>query len=377
MTPEEEQEFFSRLWADHPEEELNTVLRKVFDEHQTQHTFFTEQETERMLAHIKKKSGLRRVGNYRSFWRYAAAVFLVLGAAFFLHHTLMKRNLFTPMAEKVVVTKDVAPGNEKAIITLADGSKIDVDQVANGTFDDHGNTFLKEKKGLLNYTANQANGQDVAYHTMTIPKGGQYQLVLADGTKVWLNAASSLHYPTQFKGTVREVSVTGEAYFEVAHHPEKPFLVTCHGQTIRVLGTHFNVRAYPDEPSVKTTLLTGSISLLTKASTNQEALKLQPGDEATQQANGEINVKHLTNAAMSVAWTEGYFAFYHSDLENVLRELSRWYNVDFKIKAKTSKTYTGRIDRQLTLAELMNGLQLSGVPIQIEDKHNIIVLPNK
>lgn len=377
-TSEEELEFFSLLLKENPEEDLTEILQKMFEEHQAQTSFFTERESGRLLGHIKQRTGMRRK-MFQFAWKYAAAVLLALCAGLFLYYYLAKRPMITEMKEKVVVRRDVAPGNEKAVITLADGKVMDVDLVANGTFDDHGNIFLKEENGLLNYAANHTKNKDVAFHTMTVPKGGQYQLVLADGTKVWLNSASSIRYPTSFNGKTREVSVDGEAYFEVAHDAEKPFFVKSRGQAIRVLGTHFNVKAYKDEPVIKTTLLEGSIELSTIQAIGKEAMKLLPGDEAEVTVRGaekDVRLTHLANPSVRIAWTDGYFAFNRTDLESVLRELSRWYNVDFKVKTKTTKTYTGKIDRKLSLSELMNGLALSGISIQIEDNDNIIVLPN-
>lgn len=373
-SPDEEREFFALLQQDELQEPLENLLKKAYLNYENSDPFFDVEQTDRMLKQIKGRS----IGNARRGWyqiaRYAAVILFGFGLGFFIYYYWSKPIDKPSAQQKTMVKRDVVPAKERATITLADGRIVAVEEMANGLFNDQGNTFLKEPQGLLDYSTNENTAKDIAFHTIHIPKGGQYRLILADGTKVWLNAASSLQYPTRFDGTVREVSVSGEAYFEVAHQAERPFLVHCKGQRIQVLGTHFNVRAYMDEPELKTTLLEGSV-VVTKQDRPAEGVRLKPGEEASLAAEGNIKVTPLKDASLRIGWTKGYFMFDRADLKTVLRELSRWYDVDFKVKSNTTKTYTGKIDRQLSLSELMNGLSLSGIPIQIEDQDHIIELP--
>lgn len=374
-SPEEELELFTLLQKQEEENSLEILLEKAYLDYEQKARFFDTEQTSRMMNRVKQETAMKASAWHSPIWRYAAAILLSLCAGLFVYYyTTEPVNDRSVAKQKTVVERDVAPGNETATITLADGRTITVEEMADGLFNDQGNIFLKEQKGLLNYTANGAGAKDGAFHTMHVPKGGQYRLVLADGTKVWLNAASSLRYPTRFGDKIREVSISGEAYFEVAHDANKPFFVKCEGQRIQVLGTHFNVRAYPDEQLVRTTLLEGSVAL-TKEGVTDHITRLQPGEEASLFMGGDIRVNRLSDVTVRIGWTKGYFAFNRADLGTVLRELSRWYDVEFKVKASTTKTYTGKINRKLTLSELMNGLALSGIPIQIEDKEHIIELP--
>lgn len=372
-SPEEERELFELLQREELQKSLEALLEETYLDYEQKERFFNAKQTSRMLKRIKQQTVLSpRVLWYR-IGGYAAVILVCLGLGLFVYSYLSK-SINTSSTKKTVVKRDVEPGFERATITLADGQTLELEEIANGIFADRESRFVKEGEGRLNYSGLEKSTKETVFHTMRVPKGGQYRVVLADGTKVWLNAASSLHYPTRFDGDIREVTVSGEAYFEVARNVNKPFFVNCEGQRVQVLGTDFNVRAYPDETAFKTTLLAGSIAITT-VGTSSKKIRLQPGEEASLTAKGSIKVNRLKEADLAIAWTKGYFAFNRADLPSVLRELSRWYNVDLKVKSSTTKTYTGKIDRQLTLSELLNGLALSGIPIQIEDQEHIIELP--
>lgn len=372
-SPKEELEFFSLLQEEGIDEQLEHLLEQSYEAYGQNEPYFDKAGTTRVLNKIKERMFTKASKRFYPYWSYAAGILLSIGLALFAYYYIDKPLVETRGMQKRVVKREVPPGNERAVIVLSDGRTVDVEAMQDGVNKDQGNTFLKEEKGLLNYTTNAVDDKRVAFHSMQVPKGGQYQLVLSDGTKVWLNAASSIRYPTRFKENTREVSIMGEAYFEVAHDAQKPFFVKTNGQRIQVLGTRFNVRAYADEALVKTTLLEGSVELI--ALDQKNSRRLRPGDEASLSADGSWRVAQLPDASVRIGWTKGYFSFSHANLETVLRELSRWYNVDFTLKSKTTKTYTGKIDRKLPLSELLNGLAISGVPIQIEDKEHIIELP--
>ncbi|HEU4633185.1 MAG TPA: FecR family protein, partial [Flavisolibacter sp.] len=211
-------------------------------------------------------------------WAAAAAVILLIGlAAYFGIYQSQKRTFRD--ADALAQKNDALPGGAKALLTLADGTTIVLDSAAKGTISRQGNTkVIKVKEGQLAYNSNAAAGV-VLYNTISTPRGGQYQVILPDGTNVWLNAASSLRFPTAFSGTERKVELDGEGYFEVAKNAKMPFIVQLAEASIQVLGTHFNVMAYNDEADIKTTLLEGSVKINAEAGTDQEKL-LKPGEQA-------------------------------------------------------------------------------------------------
>ncbi|MDB5157958.1 MAG: FecR protein [Mucilaginibacter sp.] len=265
----------------------------------------------------------------------------------------------------------ILPGSNKAILTLQDGSKIVLNDVKNGTLAQQGNTkVVKLATGQLVYDKTGTASAKVLYNTMTTPRGGQYKLTLPDGTEVWLNAASSITYPTAFVGNERDVSITGEVYFEVAKDKSKPFHVTSGSQTIEVLGTHFNVMAYADEDAIKTTLLEGSV----KITENNETQILKPGEQATVDKNGglKISVADLDNA---LAWKNGYFKFNRVNIKYIMRQLARWYDVDLVYEGSVSHDeFVGKIGRGENIEDVLHILELDRVHFKIEDK-KIIVLP--
>jgi ferric-dicitrate binding protein FerR (iron transport regulator) len=197
---------------------------------------------------------------------------------------------------------------------------------------------------------------NVEYATLVTPMGRQQQITLSDGTKVWLNAGSSLRFPTRFSGSQRKVEITGEVYFEVAHNATRPFMVSAGKEEIKVLGTHFNVNAYADEQMVKTTLLEGSVKI------NNKAI-LQPGE---QYGNGIVS---KVDADVSVAWIFGYFQFEHADIKTVMRQLSRWYDVEVRYEGRiTSEIFGGEIQRNLKLSEALELLSVTGIHYTLNGK---------
>ena len=228
----------------------------------------------------------------------------------------------------------------------------------NTTVISDGGVVINKDKGALVYGKTNI----VAYNTMTTPRGGQYRLTLPDGTQIWLNAASSITYPTAFVGPERKVEITGEVYFEVAKNEKMPFKVKLRDETeIRVLGTHFNVNAYADEPLVRTTLLEGSVMI------NNSVLK--PGQAYS---NGKVTEAD-TEAA--VGWKNGVFIFNRDNLTSVMRQLSRWYDVDVEYQGSlASRTFSGKIKRDLGLLDLLDGLKSTDVRFKIEGK-KLIVTP--
>lgn len=310
-------------------------------------------------------------------WVAAAAIVLVfLGAAY----VWMNRSADVAKTQAKLVP-DIAPGGNKAVLTLADGRKIILDSAGNGTLaQEAGATIVKSADGELIYQpAAGAPSGTISYNSMSTPKGGQYHLVLPDGTQVWLNAASSITYPTAFTGRERKVSITGEAYFEVTHDPTKHFIVdftTGHpGRqgTVEVLGTHFNINAYSDEDMLRATLLQGKVRL--SSLHNKQTALLQPG----QQAALENEIKPLeiqtVDTSQVIAWKNGLFNFDNAGLPAVLRQLERWYNIEVQYKGKPPAfAFKGKLQRNLNLSQVLRILDEMEVNYEVKGR-TLTVLP--
>jgi transmembrane sensor len=269
---------------------------------------------------------------------------------------------------------DVSPGGSRAVLTLANGSVIILDSAANGELAKQGNaTILKTANGQLAYNLLNEKPTEAFYNTLATPRGGQYQLVLPDGSKVWLNAASSIRFPVAFTGGTRNVEITGEAYFEVAKDKAKPFHVKARGMEVEVLGTHFNINAYPDEPGIRTTLLEGSVKIVVDRQTQrrQQDMILLPGQQA--RVEGGINLVKKADIDQVMAWKNGLFNFNDADLQTVLRQLARWYDIDIKFEGNGPvRSFHGKITRDLNLSQVINLLQEVEVKFRIEGKTLIV-----
>ncbi len=306
-------------------------------------------------------------------WMAAASVLLVVGLSiFFLIDRWQQKNDNIASRSNIgkEVTNDVLPGGNKAVLTLADGSSIVLDDAANGALAEQGNTKVVKINGKLSYKEAETKTNEIVYNTISTPRGGQYQVVLPDGTNVWLNAASTLFFPTSFSGSDRRVQVTGEAYFEVAKNASMPFIVSVEGAEVQVLGTHFNIMAYKDEPVVKTTLLEGSVKFVAGTITNT----LKPGQQS-QLKQGNVKVVNGVDVDEVIAWKNGLFHFENADMETVMRQISRWYDVEVTFKNKRGfDPLHVDIPMNNKLSDVLKALELSGgATFKIEGK-NIFVI---
>ncbi|MEO6684271.1 MAG: FecR family protein [Ginsengibacter sp.] len=269
-------------------------------------------------------------------------------------------------------THDAAPGGSKATLTLANGSIIILEDADNGTLSEQGNIkIIKLNDGELAYnTTGDEKNIGTVYNTISTPKGGQYQILLADGSKVWLNAASSLHFPTSFTNKERHVELTGEGYFEVANNASMPFKIKVNDTEIEVLGTQFNISAYENEDEIKTTLLEGSV----KINKGSQSVTLKPGEEALDRKRARlITVKKVIDAEASVAWKNGYFQFENLTINQIMRQISRWYDVDVIYEGKIPLGhYVGKPSRDLNLSEIIKLIKISGVEIVINNNTVIV-----
>nr|WP_121271026.1 FecR family protein [Pedobacter schmidteae] len=309
----------------------------------------------------------------------AVAVLLVLSAVLFFYTN-------TPQSNVISAHNDIAPGGNKAVLILADGRRISLNDVASGKLAEQAGLRVdKAADGELVYQTNAAAYQPqketaIIYNTLSTPKGGRYQVVLPDGTKVWLNAASILKYPARFTGTARKVELLGEAYFEVAKvmmpqgpesSPQKmPFIVKTGVQEVEVLGTHFNINGYADENGIRTTLLEGAVRL---HSPGLSPVMLKPGQQALL---ADHNFKVVpADANDAIAWKNGLFLFEDADLQTVMRQIGRWYDLQVIYKGQIPKsTYNGKISRNLKLSKVLEVLKYYKVNFSLQGK-KIIVEP--
>lgn len=281
-------------------------------------------------------------------------------------------------------TSDIAPGKQGATLILADGKSIRLSDAINGTLaNEAGVEITKTEDGQLIYdikakTTPSSDPSVIRYNTLSTAKGETYQLRLPDGSKVWLNAASSISYsPTLTAGGQRSIKLNGEAYFEVAKDKANPFIVTTNGQEVRVLGTHFNINAYGDEKEVKTTLLEGQVRVVRlnarqTLSTVAKTVILLPNQQSILSSTGQLRLVDV-DASLAIAWMQGKFKFDNASLEDVLREMSRWYNVQIVYtNGIPERRFTGDIDRNLTAAEMLSVLQFTKVKFSIQGQQIIV-----
>lgn len=312
----------------------------------------------------------------------AILVILTIGIYYGFVHGSSKQVLAKQENSPVTIKKDVRPGGNKAVLTLADGSIIILDSASNGMLSQQGNSQVQKlDNGLLAYTVNgkQITEKDAAfYNTISTPRGGQYQVTLSDGTMVWLNAASSIRFPVVFAGADRKVEITGEVYFEVARNKNMPFKVKANASEIEVLGTHFNVNAYNDEASIKTTLLEGMVKVTVPTlAGNQQPKFLQPGQQSSINKEGRIQVFDDADTEEVMAWKNGRFQFKSSDLRSILRQIARWYDVDIEYKGNVDLHFTGQLTRNQNVSKVFEKLVLTDeVRVHFEvDGKKVIVSP--
>lgn len=307
-------------------------------------------------------------------WLAAAVIIGVMGIASYLWlgPDGASKQDFAKMPPAQPQQKEILPGGNRAVLTLADGSQIMLDSTANGKLARQGNAeVIKLADGQLVYKGAGNKESDLMYNTMSTPRGGQYKLILPDGSKVWLNALSAIRYPTSFAGNERSVAITGEVYFEVAKDPAHPFKVSLlpasgkAGMEIEVLGTHFNVNAYNDAPLVNTTLLEGSVKIKQAAGSKV----IRPGQQAQVNSAGKINVASNVDVAGVVAWKEGHFMFKDADLRTIMQQLMRWYDVDVKYEGTIPERYfTADISRNKTLSGVLKILEQSNIHFEIQGR---------
>jgi transmembrane sensor len=335
---DENMRFFVKL-TDEKNIEKGLKERGIYD---------TDKAVERLKQKIAGK--YQRPARMVPLWAIglAACVVLLVGLFLVLNRTENRPSVSPPP----VVTNDVAPGTSKAILTLSDGRTMVLDSIRGSIAGISGARVVNNNGGIA-YSS--AADQSSSINTISTPRGGQYQLTLSDGSKVWLNAASSVKFPTAFNGKDRKVEITGEAYFEVAHDPYKAFYVEANGAEIKVLGTHFNVNAYDNEEATQVTLLQGSV----RVNNDKGATTIQPGQQAVVATGREPAVTTTPDLDEVMAWKNGVFEFKDASIEEIMKQVERWYNVRVTYEAKPSYHFNASIKRDVPVSKLFRLLELT------------------
>jgi len=371
-TKEEEIEFAQLLH----DEQYAEIFHEILDANWTSITAAELQETEfagdhRILKEIKQNS--RKVVSAQKLWprlAAAAAIILVLFSVGFFLLTNNKKQ------EEIHFANDITPGKNGATLTLADGRKIAINDAITGNFVSEGGVKIyKNKEGQIVYDIDEKNSEKVTYNTLTTTRGEQIQVRLPDQTLVFLNAESSLKFPTSFAHTPkRSVTLAGEGYFEVSKDKQHPFIVQSNQQQIEVLGTTFNINSYTDEPNIKTTLLEGSVRV-TNLST-KEHLLLTPGQQAVM-TEGKLLSKVVETEDI-IAWKNGYFMFNNETLASIMKRVSKWYDMEviYKNSSVKDKIFFGAVSRYGNISELLKVLQATEVA-SFEIKGRQVIVSSK
>jgi transmembrane sensor len=358
-TASEEQELKDALAESEHDAGIREVLYRSIDRsRELENSAGWEQSAEEIIKIDKQY--VRRI----SWLKYAAAIVLLIGMGTFLWFNTQKKTSTIVAEEPAAKETAILPGRNGAILRLGDGTELVLDSLNNGIIEKQKGVLLKDGQLIYNST-----GEGVL-NTTTTPNGRQFNLTLSDGTRVWMNAASSITYPAVFNGTSRRVSITGEVYFEVAKDKLKPFAVDVSDKaSIEVLGTSFNVKAYEEEDAIKATLLEGSV----RVNANKKSAILKPGQQV--QIGLHENIKLLSEADLPqvMAWKNGLFNFNGYDVRSVMREIGRWYNLEIQYESEPEpRIFRGKMQRNLSLDQLMLALKSQNIHCRIDGRKLII-----
>lgn len=373
-TPAEKEELAALLLQAEQDEELKAALEEAWQNY-TPVEELPETTADRLYAGVLEQAGrqplVRRLPLLRRRWlRYAAAVVLLLGAGAFFWLRPHEPVQVAATGHSAPARTDVAPGRPGAVLTLADGTEVVLDSLGNGLIATQSNANVVLQNGVLAYNTAKAADGPAVYNTMTTPRGRQFRLLLPDGSLVWLNADSKIKYPAVFAGNERKVEITGEAYFEVAKNAAMPFRVKINERTeVEVLGTHFNINSYDGEAGINTTLLEGSV----RVTAGGEQAVLQAGEQA-QVNSRQLRVVKNVDVNRIMAWKNGYFQFGGMDLPAVMREISRWYDVEITYKGKVpQKEFAGEIPRSISLQNLLRLIEFGDVRLEVSGNQVTII----
>ncbi|WP_162915672.1 FecR family protein [Paraflavitalea soli] len=389
-TPQERAALIQLLEAGATKEQLAPIIEKIWDQLKDDDEPFTLSDKQQLADKILKQwpaepvvTGNTPVRTFR--WGWAAAAILLLGASVLVGKLLIEKKPEQQKTYSVVVKNidPIPPGHDGAVLTLADGQQIVLDSAANGVIGQQQGAQISLHNNQVIYQprVDQAAGQpkEMTYNTMSTPKGRQFQLVLPDGSKVWLNAASSITYPIAFNKQERRVKITGEVYVEVAHDKTWPFIVQTKNQQIQALGTAFNVNAYENEEIEKTTLIEGSVkvnSTIVPQAVNSHPLSaiLLPGQQANIDNSKQLLSIANNQSEAAIAWKNGYFNLENIAFDKVMKQLERWYNIEVVYQSGVPDLrFVGGLSRNMTLDALIRALRVSEVHFKMEGDRRLIV----
>jgi len=365
-------------------EKVQSLLSSTWQQFRSENHLFSDKQGEEILLKILNreadkepvKIAASRHRINRLMITTVAAIFIcVVTGMYFWFQPGTSNQQVSKVSKRATVVEDIiVPGGNKAVLTLSDGSHITLDSSHIGALIKQGNAkVVNLSTATLAYKAGSEHTGEVVYNTLSTFNGGQYQLILSDGTKVWLNASSSIYYPTIFTGTERRVAVTGEAYFEVAKNASMPFEISVRDVQVQVLGTHFNIMAYNDETSINTTLLEGAVKILK----GSETRLLLPGQQSRITKSKSIKVVDADIEEV-MAWKNGWFQFDGYDIEKVLRQVSRWYNVDIAYEGKIpAGHFTGSVSRENNISQVLKIMEAGGVRFKIEGRKIVVYADKK
>lgn len=367
-TREELDELFAAVGDPSAEETLHAFMETQYQRPGADEAL-PEVDYEQVYRNILQHTPARRTKIFTFGRVAAAAVLILLAGAAVIWQTRQRTNSLPPTLAQQL-KEDIQPGGTKATLTLADGTTVTLDSSGHQVINS-GNTTITRQQGQLLYDAGKTSGA-VQYNTLSTPRGGQFRVVLPDGSKVWLNSASTLRYPLAFTGKERVVELDGQGYFEVARNAEQPFKVRVQSMEVQVLGTHFDVMAYKDENTVNTTLLEGAVQVTEGAATKL----LKPGQQAVLDTRSREMLVQPANVNKVIAWKNGLFVFNNMTLPAILREVARWYDVEIVYQATPSaEQYGGGLSRSLHLSNVLALLEAGGSNHFRIEGRKIIVLP--
>jgi ferric-dicitrate binding protein FerR (iron transport regulator) len=383
------EKFLAGAATDIEQQQLHQLYDKWIDDEETvvSETEHAEELRVEILQALKDRiNGHNKIVPFykRKSWHMVAAASIIIVAGVLLFYYIQPTTPKKELTSKETVPANqspVLPGKDRATLTLADGRVIDLDSSGAGLLAQEGNTSIINKDGKIIYDPNKKGSGETVYNTISTPRGGQYQLVLPDGSRVWLNATSSLKFPVAFTGNKRTVELTGEAYFEVAKNPAKPFHVTIPPQSgrpsggeVEVLGTHFNIMAYGEEEKIATTLLEGSVKVVKRGTGKEESAMLEPGEQAVMAVNSPLTIHHSPDVEEVVSWKNGKFYFNDADIKVIMRQIARWYDVDVEYRNISAQTQLGGVvSRKEDLRQLLNYFEIAGkVHFTIEGRKIIV-----
>lgn len=361
---------FAELWQLMDEEQLNGQLGAQLQElwEKGPEHALNPADWDRKMAAMKKAQ--QPVTGRLMAWRpyvAAAVVFLALAAYWFIDLQLSGKEARIEAKRRL---DEVMPGHNGAVLTLSNGQQVVLDSAGNGELVTDANVGILKKDGEIVYTG---RSEEVVYNTVSTDKGRQWRLTLPDGTRVWLNAASSITYPLSFRGNERLVTMTGEAYFEVVHNAAQPFKVKAGDRVIEDIGTSFNVNAYADEKLLTATLLEGSVSIRTPE-TPEHVIMSGNGKQAQINPSGKIAVRSDADTEDVMAWKNGMFSFNQSDIEGIMRQISRWYDLDILYTGTRSKeTFSGMVSRSSNLSQVLKIMEQASIRFRLEGKTLVVI----